>query len=285
MPKKSTVEEPKKSPKITVETFDDAEEVSVTETKPTSILDPVSAPSNTKFSSFSQLDADKTKSLEELDQASKAKVTEVDVKDTIDTVSSETPKADIKTELPEEKSVSSDEIKEWLKEVKPDTTKEVESKGGVSGRSIVLIFLILLLVGVVAGGLYYFNSRVNPTTVIENENAVEEEQVEQTPTPTVAEVELDTLKVNILNGNGTAGEAGRVKETLEGVGFKEFTSGNAANYNYTSTEISMKDSVPESVFTKIKESLTKTYIVEKSETKLGADSSYDIVIIIGAKRS
>src|SRR3990172_6823482 len=79
-----------------------------------------------KVSSFSQLDASKS-----------------DIK-------ASTTETALKTTSAEKKDMSSEDIKDWLKDVRPDTNKEVEKKGGPNFN----VLLILVLITAVLGGSF-----------------------------------------------------------------------------------------------------------------------------------
>ena len=71
---------------------------------------------------------------------------------------------------------------------------------------------------------------------------------------------------------------------IEDLGASEPNTGNADSYDYTTTTVSLKESVPSKLFESIKKNLSEEYIVEKSDTPLEEDSSYDIIIIVGTKK-
>lgn len=52
------------------------------------------------------------------------------------------------------------------------------------------------------------------------------------------------FQIEILNGNGIAGDANRVKTILGDQGFVVANIGNAINSNFVTTEINAKESVP-----------------------------------------
>lgn len=193
--------------------------------------------------------------------------------------------AEEKTPGKEEKGeISSDEIKEWLKEVRPDTTKEVEksSKSNFSGIFVVLI--VLLLLGAAAGGFYYYKTKVGGTP--KQEESVAQETPTSVPTATpVDAVDYSKYVLRVNNGSGVAGEAGRVAKLFEDIKFKEVTAGNADKSDYTITVVSYKKDVPEGVFEKVKEILSTTYSVEKAEESLSDTSDYDVVITVGTKKA
>jgi hypothetical protein len=155
---------------------------------------------------------------------------------------------------------------------------EPEHKGSM--MKVILIFLTALIVGggAVAGFMYFSKQQPVP----------EEKKVVATPTaapaletedPAASEsagtAELAELSVQILNGSGTAGEASRVRDLLEEAGFETFSLGNADSYDYTDTEVQVKEGVA-GAFDKIKDALSTYAVVENSD--------YDIVIFVGKQK-
>lgn len=239
-----------------------------------------------KVASFSQLDSKKSKDETEAP------------KDENETAE-EAPEEKSESKLPEDESglsekeeekkeeVSSGEVKEWLKEVRPDTTKEVSKSGGPNLKIILVILIILLLLGAIVGGVIYYQRGVEqrqevtaPTTPI---------AATSTPTPTeeTEPVDLTTYSVSILNGSGTAGEAGNAQGLLIEAGFVEenVETGNADSYDYEETEISLKEGTPNAVFEAIQTALGETYTIVRSEEPLGETSEFDVLIIVGQRAS
>jgi len=243
------------------------------------------------ITSFAQLDTQEDKPKE----VKKIVTEEVENEDTEEKEESESQEETTDKEEPEEEKeieepkdkdgdekISSDEVKEWLKDVRPDTTKEVE-KSGKPFLKVFLIFMVLLAIGgAVAGGIFYYKNNVGtPVTTDEQEEAT---GPTSTTTPTPEEVDFSEMTVSILNGSGVAGEAGNAAALIEDLGLSEPNTGNADSYDYTTTSISLKESVPSSLYESIKDKLSEEYIIEKSDTPLEEDSSYDIIIIVGTKK-
>lgn len=188
-----------------------------------------------------------------------------------------------------ESEVSSNEIQEWLQSVRPDTSQVPPRAGGGMGKFLAL-FLTLLIIAALGGGVYYYRSNVEGNPLTQNETSKTEEKVEttpaaQTPTPTIPQVDLSSLKVQILNGSGVAGEAGKAQSYLEKPGFKSFKTGNASSFNFTDTTVALKANTPEEVFTEAQKALSDYYQnVVKADKPLPESSEFDIVVTIGKKK-
>lgn len=182
-----------------------------------------------------------------------------------------------------ETQASAEEAKEWIKKDK-DTVTPVEAKGGGSKKALIGGLITFVVVGILAGGIFYFNSKVSNQTPVQSETSADL----STPLPTTQattspepQVDLTTLSINILNGSGTAGQAGVVQELLEEAGFETIETGNAGSFDFKATQVSLKPGVSETVFDTIKSALEGKYVVEQGDA-LEEDSDYDVVITVGS---
>jgi len=153
-------------------------------------------------------------------------------------------------------------------------------------KKLFWLFLFLIVGGLLVGGFFYYKSKVGgePTSGTTGTLQVTSApEATATPAPS-EETKLDGLKVNILNGSGIPGEAGKVQALLEEAGFADFKTGNAGNYNYTITEVTLKKGVSSAAFDAVKEALDE-YNVVKQEDTLDEDSDFDVEIIVGTKEA
>jgi hypothetical protein len=266
-------------PKIRVE--------EIVEEKPIPKQDPV------KIASFSQLDTDTPVAPK---KEALIPPTEVDepVPDAseppapVHTGTLETPEPEQTEALPDE-NLSSDDVKEWLKDIRPDTTKEVEKSGGFDFKLFFGFLVLFALIGALIGGLYYYKQRVGN---LSNTNTEEETQPAESETPSpeptmtpAPAVDVSKLKVSVLNGSGISGEAGKVENLLVAGGFSKdlVATGNASAFNHKTTSVSLKKTVPAEVFDKIKTALGSGYEVIKAVGDLSDTSANDIEITVGKK--
>jgi hypothetical protein len=199
-----------------------------------------------------------------------------------------------KVDPPKNDQISSEEVKEWLKDVRPDTSVDVEKTKGPGLKVFLFLFIILLVIGAVAGAVFYFKSNKDKISNISIKDSI----IKATPTiettatpipptvaPTVDPKELSKLTVNILNGNGIIGDASKAKTLLKDLKFKEIKTGNAEGKDYVSTTVSLKSTVPQGTYEKIKALLQNDYSVTKSDGSLEDSASTDIIIILGLRKS
>ena len=227
-----------------------------------------------EITSFSQLDADDDKKEDEIEEKEESEVEEKPAEE-------KSPAE----ESSEKEVASQEEAKKWLKGITP----EIETEGEGDKKSKLKTFLIIIgiaaVIGVITGGVFYYREKVSEAP----EEAVPtptETPATSTPTPTETEEGLDFSEyaVSILNGSGIHGEDGAIVELLTDAGFAEFETGNADSYDYLKTEVSTKEDTPVAVYNKIEEALSNTYDVSKSESFLSEDSSFDVIVIVGAKK-
>ncbi len=241
--------------------------------------------------SFSLLDADTDIRTPKNATSGKQEDVEPD-KEFITEVVQDEPKVETKTSQDtvlsddDNKNISSEEVKDWLKDVRPDITKEQEKGGGSPIFKWLAVLVILLMVGgAIAGGIYYYRQNVPQTEESEQEGqeppAEEQPQEEPTVTPTPEEVDLSIYSVSVLNGSGVAGEAGKIADLLEEGGFSNPNAANADSQDFTDTIVEHKETVPQSVIDEVVSSLEENYTIEVSGDLIAEDGDYDIVVTVG----
>lgn len=104
--------------------------------------------------------------------------------------------------------------------------------------------------------------------------------VPPTPTPTVT-VNKAEVKIKVLNGSGVRGKASEVKDVLNEAGYEEILTGNADNFDYTTTEIQVKKG-KSSLANTLKEDLKDSVSAPKITTDLDEEDTADIILIFGS---
>jgi hypothetical protein len=189
-----------------------------------------------------------------------------------------------------EKSEDSTEDKEPKTE--PPSVPQSETSEGQGKGNFKLIFftalITALITGALAGGIYVYLTGVGSLPEVKRERGSTEITVsspEPTATPEAsssAQVDLTKYKVNVLNGAGISGVAGKVQKLLQDAGFEKVTTGNAKTFDFEETVIQTKEDVSKVVIDKIEEALSTDYSTTASET-LPTTSTYDIVVTVGSK--
>lgn len=167
-------------------------------------------------------------------------------------------------------------------------------ESGGNGKKLILVFIIALLLGGGAVAGYFYLS--NPYKPVDLQNPPDDAaSISLTPAPVATEsataspsasekdVDIASLNIQVLNGSGTPGEAGVVRDLLKKEGFVQFETGNADSYDYTATEVHLVPTMPDMVFEKIKKALTTHGYTVSEEDALASSSSFHIQIVVGSK--
>jgi hypothetical protein len=101
-----------------------------------------------------------------------------------------------------------------------------------------------------------------------------------TPTPTPVAVDKTSFTIQVLNGGGTAGAAGKMKTFLEGKGYKVAGTGNTDEYTHTTTEIHGKPTMTDAI-ANLQADLKDTYTLGTVAADLSASVSADVQVIVG----
>jgi len=138
----------------------------------------------------------------------------------------------------------------------------------------------IVVLALVVGGFFYWKSTQNQESgvkVVEPSDTAAEE-----PTPTEEVTKRDAYKIEILNGSGIEGEAGRAEELLKSAEFNVIGTDNADNYDYEETVIQAGDDVSEKWLDELKNELSKKYKLQSSVDKLSTETDAQVVVIVGS---
>lgn len=160
---------------------------------------------------------------------------------------------------------------------------------------LLVIALILLFIGGAVFVAKYLadNSIISVPFLSKSSEKIVEATHTPTPTPTpeptiekITETKLQNFngyKLEVLNGSGIRGEADKVTELMNALGFDEISAGNADSYNYQETQVSFKSAELYRGIELIEDTLSQ-YALLFSEEPLPEDYPYDVKIIVGKTR-
>ena len=165
-----------------------------------------------------------------------------------------------------------------------DTTTSFRSQpaGSNKKKSAMMIVVIVVILALIGG--YFMFRQTGNTDKIEEPVAG---KTSSTPTPTKKpEIDKKSVKIQVLNGTGTPGQAASAVEALTKAGYEadNIKTGNAEDFDNSNTSISAKEGF-EDVASDIKEALKGTFtdvLIELSE--IDKDGEFDIVVITGGKK-
>lgn len=155
----------------------------------------------------------------------------------------------------------------------------VQQKNRKKINLAIVIGIVLVLVAVFVG---ITTARQPKKTEVQKDLVVEKEA----PTPTVKpKIEKSSVKIQVVNGTGTPGQAGVVVKALEEAGYStdNIKSGNAEEFDTLTTTITGRADFEE-IIKDIQALLKPTFdeITVKS-SNLGENSEFDIVVVTGGK--
>ena len=138
----------------------------------------------------------------------------------------------------------------------------------------------IVVLALVVGGFFYYRSTQNQDSGVKVVEPSDTESEEPTPTEEVAK--RDAYKIEILNGSGIEGEAGRAQELLKSAEFNVIGTDNAKTYDYEETVIQAGDDVSEKWLDELKNELSKKYKLQSSVDKLDTETDAQVVVIVGS---
>lgn len=164
-----------------------------------------------------------------------------------------------------------------------------------SKKKFVVYFLVVAFIsfvlglGAMAGASYFGLANLHLTTLTNDVHVPGILAKKPTPTPvtptaapTQKPVKLSAFTISVLNGSGIAGKAATEKATLTAAGFTVSSVGNAANSNFSKTEISAKSSVDQAFLAKLENTLQKDYQVDTTISSAPASSQTDVTVTLGS---
>lgn len=149
----------------------------------------------------------------------------------------------------------------------------------------IIILLLLLLFPVLAAIFILFSFR-RPTSTTSEKSVVTgvvslSPSPTLTPEPTVTQINISEIKIQVQNGSGIKGEADYAAGILKEAGFEIIETGNADSYGYQETIVRLTSGLSDEVFIKLSEALEATYVIASESGEL---EEYAVVIIVGRRK-
>jgi hypothetical protein len=168
-------------------------------------------------------------------------------------------------------------------------------------KAFIYVILFVLIIGVAIFAGNYFLSK-HTAKIESTPTPTPTPTVEVTPTPTASPSASPTgkvtptptgkvtptgttsksLEIEVLNGSGTPGEAGKAASVLKAAGYTITSTGNADTFDYPQTVIQIKKS-KQQLATQLKNDLSSSYTVDPKIQTLAETSDSDAIVIVGAK--
>lgn len=187
-------------------------------------------------------------------------------------------------DVEEKRRVLVDELFQKKDPVDSEVMPEISAHSRSSKRSIFVWAFVIILTSLVAGVVIMLASGNNMGITLPAFGPTPTPTPTGTPTPTptpdVSKLDRATISIQVLNGSGTSGAAGKMKTALEESGFTVKDTANAQNYDYEKTEIIVKEDKKDYI-PLLEEDLKKLYTLAPSVSTLDEDVPYDVRIIVG----
>ena len=157
----------------------------------------------------------------------------------------------------------------------------IQPEAGNKKKTPMIIVVIIIILALVGG---YFIFR--PTQNKDKSGTSVVGKTSPTPTPTEKpKINKESVKIQVLNGTGTPGQAGTAVEALTKAGYKaeNIKTGNAEEFDQTTTAVAYKDGFKDTA-DDIKETLKTSFDnITIESTQLDKDNEFDIVVTTGGK--
>lgn len=165
---------------------------------------------------------------------------------------------------------------------KSSVMPEISMHRNNSKKPLMVWAIVTIIVAILTGGILFAVSRKGTTipTLFVRPTPTSTPAPTATPTPTPATVDKSSFEIQVLNGGGVAGAAGKMKTFLEDKGYKVSGTGNTPDYTYDTTEIHGKTSETDAV-ANLKADLKDSYTLGTVDTALDASASADVQVIVG----
>lgn len=174
--------------------------------------------------------------------------------------------------------------KDEISKTRMEKASEKKESGWFSlSNMLLLLFIALICAGGVFSLLFFNNVRIPAGRI--NLFIVPTPTLTHPPTPTPtpeATLKKEDIRMKVLNGTGTPGQAGKVKSAMNAIGLSDIQTDNAENQDATDTIVAVSSKVPKSITDEIVKALQKSFSSVKTQDS--TDSAFDVVITTGTEK-
>lgn len=152
-------------------------------------------------------------------------------------------------------------------------------------KQYVMLFISLLFFVASVSYLLLW-SEVIPSSWFKKSSPVKATKVTPSPTtslqpsPTLKPIDKSLVSIQILNGSGVEGQAGKVGQTLQDNGYKNITTGNAPDH-VANTTLMYDSALSSSDVNSLLKVLKKDFLNVEVQEASTSSAKYDVVIITG----
>jgi len=163
----------------------------------------------------------------------------------------------------------------------PSVMPEISMHKRNRTKPIVVWTMITIVVALVSGGILFAVTKPAAlTSMLAGPTPTPEATPTPVATPTPEEIDKTALSIQVLNGGGTPGAAGKMKSLLTEKGYTVSNTGNTDEYTFDTTEIHVKASAS-AALAHLEADLKEDYVLGTTAADLADESDYDAQVIVG----
>lgn len=157
---------------------------------------------------------------------------------------------------------------------------EKEAGSGSYTKWIVMTLVGVAIFAILGGGYWYRQKMMIPPKAVTKVDTVSViPSATPVASPSAAPLSKADVLVQVLNGSGISGQAGKVKNLLTKAGFENVEVGNYPGANRKGTLVNYKSSVPESLRQELITELSESVASVSAEATASGD--FDMVVVTG----
>ncbi len=150
------------------------------------------------------------------------------------------------------------------------------------GKSNKWIFIVVGLLILGAGGVYFFTRGQKEEETLPSPTVGGVATSTPAPTPTLSPTDRKDVSIEIQNGTGISGEAAYLQGVLKNLGYSDIKVGNASSQDATKTTVTFGKSVSQTIKDEITNKLEEVY--KDVDVKTSSTQSVDVLIVTGLRK-
>ena len=150
------------------------------------------------------------------------------------------------------------------------------------GGAIGLVVVAVIIWRVAAGRSDESQEEPQVTDILLESTSPDSQPQEEEEEKPAKDLDREDFKVQVLNGSGIGGVAGKLAAILEGAGFEDVDTDNADAYDYNGVVVQVKDG-QDDLGDLIEKDLEDDYEDVRVRDNLDDDSDFDAVLILGSQ--
>lgn len=157
--------------------------------------------------------------------------------------------------------------------------QEVVSTGTNRKKVFLIGFVFLAVVGAIGAGAYWYRIQVPKSTIPIVVTDIKESSPSAIPIPAI---EKSKLRIQVLNGSGVVGQAGKIKDDLLKLGFSSIDTGNSKGAKRAETIASFSANIASQDKSDIQKVLEGIF-AKVDLLEAGSSAKYDVQITTGSE--